>query len=166
MLAVIVILLVALGAALFLLNTQRRSTPTAGIPAADSQSIAVFFPNERGILERKTVEVPQQLPDKARGDAIFRALKEMRCIPDRLKLYDLALGRDGVLYLNMSREFTDPPAADKEITMTYGIVDSFIDSFRGAKSVQLLVEGQPVYTRNGLLYIFEPLEFNAGVLEE
>ena len=50
--------------------------------------------------------------------------------------------------------------------MIYSLVNSFIESFRDAKRVQLLVEGQPVYTRSGLLYVFEPLQFNKDVLEE
>jgi hypothetical protein len=152
--------------ALFMLTARRNMSSTGAPGGTDAHTISIFFPGERGILERKAVEVAQQLPDKARGEAIFRGLKEMRCIPDRLRLYDLALGKDGVLYLNVSKEFLDPLTPEKEITMTYGLVNSFVDSFRGAKSLQLLIEGQPVYTRAGLLYIFEPLEFNSGVMED
>jgi len=71
-----------------------------------------------------------------------------------------------VLYLNVSKEFLDRSTPEREITMTYGLVNSFIETFRDAKSVQLLVEGEPVYTRSGLLYIFEPLQFNKDTLEE
>jgi hypothetical protein len=78
----------------------------------------------------------------------------------------LATGQDGVLYLNVSKEFVDRSTPEREITMTYGIVNSFIESFRNTKSVQLLIEGEPVYTRSGLLYLFEPLQFNKDVVEE
>ena len=50
--------------------------------------------------------------------------------------------------------------------MTYGIVNSFIESFHNVKKVQMLVEGQPVYTRSGVLYLFSPLEFNKELLED
>jgi hypothetical protein len=126
----------------------------------------VFTPNEQGALERRVVEVQKQLPDKLRGETIFRALKDGRCIPDRLRLYDLAVGLDGVLYLNISKEFIDRGTPEREITMTYGLVNSFIESFRGARSVQLLIEGEPIYTRSGILYVFKPLQFNKDLLEE
>jgi hypothetical protein len=112
------------------------------------------------------VEIQRQLPDKPRAEALFRALKDARCIPDRLRLYDLALGQDGVLYLNISKEFIDRTTPQREITMTYGLVNSFIESFRGTKSVQLLVEGEPVYTRSGILYLFKPIQFNKDILED
>jgi spore germination protein GerM len=111
------------------------------------------------------VDVPRQVIDKNKGDLLFKELKAARCIPDRLKLYELAIGRNGVLYLNVSREFMERDT-ERDITMVYGIVNSFIESFKNVKSVQLLVEGQPVYTRSGLVYIFEPLEFNKELLED
>lgn len=130
------------------------------------EPLSVFAPNERGLLERQIVEVQRQLPDKLRGDALFRALKDVRCIPDRLRLHELAMGQDGVLYLNISKEFLDRKTPEREITMTYGLVNSFIESFRGAQSVQILVEGETVYTRSGILYIFKPLPFNKDIVEE
>jgi hypothetical protein len=132
----------------------------------EGESISVFFPGEQGRLERKVIGTQRLLSDKAKGNALFRALKESRCIPDRLRLYELTIGQNGVLYLNVSKEFVDRSTPEREITMTYGLVNSFIETFRDAKSVQLLVEGEPVYTRSGLLYILEPLQFNKDVLEE
>ncbi len=137
-----------------------------GVVTPGEDVVAVYFPNEQGKLERKTVEVQKQLSDKARGDILFRELKQARCIPDRLKLYELAFGEDGVIYLNVSKEFGERSSTSKEMTMTYGIVNSFIESFKNVKSVQLLVEGQPVYTNSGLLYLYAPLHFNKDLLED
>jgi hypothetical protein len=134
--------------------------------ATDKEQVSVFYPDEEGRLRRKVVDVQRQVSDKARGETVLRELKEARSVPDRLKLYELALGKDGVLYLNLSGEFIDKSSPEREITMTYSIVNSFIESFRGAKSVQILVEGQPVYTRSGVLYVLEPLNFNRELLEE
>ncbi len=78
----------------------------------------------------------------------------------------MALGSDGVLYLNISAEFIDRNTPEREFPMTYAIVNSFIESFHNAKKVQILVEGQPVYTASGVLYLFSPLEFNKEVLED
>lgn len=137
-----------------------------GVAASGKDAVSVFFPDEEGKLQRKMVEVQKELPDKVKGDLLFRELKQERCIPDRLKLYEVAFGENGVLYLNVSREFAEPSTTTKEMTMTYGIVNSFIESFKNVKSVQLLVEGQPVYTKSGLLYLYAPLQFNREMLEE
>jgi hypothetical protein len=152
---------------LFYLYLQHGSTSSLQrASVADRESISVFSPNERGLLERQVIEVPRRLSDKSRGESLFRALKDGRCIPDRLRLLELAVGRDGVLYLNISREFIERSTPEREFTMTYGLVNSFIESFRGTRSVQLLVEGESIYTRSGILYIFKPLEFNKDLLEE
>jgi hypothetical protein len=162
-----VLLFIAFFVVFFYFKGFQAEHPSAiTLTLSETQSISVFVPGEKGMLERKTLDAPQQLPEKAKGEFIFRSLKEERCIPDRLRLYDLAFGKDGVIYLNVSKEFVEKTFPEREISMTYGLVNSFIESFRGAKSVQLLVEGQPVYTKNGLLYIFEPLEFNRDVMEE
>lgn len=133
--------------------------------ATEKETLSVYYPVGAGKLARKLVDVPRQVVDRGKGEMLFRELKAARCIPDRLKLHELAIGRDGVLYLNVSHEFVDRDT-ERDITMVYGIVNSFLETFKNAKSVQLLVEGQPVYTRSGLVYIFEPLEFNNELLED
>jgi hypothetical protein len=162
---VIVLALIAAGLGCYLYDKQ-RARPALHTVAADNEVINLFFPDEQGKLETKTVEVQKHLSDKARADILLRGLKEARCIPDRLRLYDLALGEDGVLYLNVSKEFIDSESAAREIATTYAVVNSFIKSFPGVKGVQVLVEGEAVYTRNGLLYMLEPLQFNKELLEE
>jgi hypothetical protein len=157
---------IAAGIVFFYYQPIRNATPLQRTAATEKDSISVFFPSGHGRLEKKVVEIPRHLSDKAKAEALFRGLKESRCIPDRLRLYDLAMGQDGVLYLNISKEFVDRTTPEREIAMTYGIVNSFIQSFRDAKSVQLLVEGAPIYTRSGLLYVFEPLQFNKDVMED
>jgi hypothetical protein len=134
--------------------------------AGEKQVIFVFFPDEQGKLQKKAVEVRKQLSDRARADILFRELKDVRSIPDRLRLYELAMGEDGVLYLNLSKEFMDPGSPAREVAMTYSIVNSFAASFPGVRSVQLLVEGEPVYTRSGILYILKPLESKKELLED
>jgi len=110
--------------------------------------------------------VQKGVSDKAKAQIIFRLLKEAQCIPDRLRLYELALGDDGVLYLNVSGDLIGPRAIAREINTTYAVVNSFIESFHDAKAVQFLVDGEAVYTRNGLLFLLEPLRFNKELLED
>ncbi len=161
----VILLLLAIGLFAYA-RRQVTNEPQKGVVASGKDAISVFFPDEEGKLQKKLVDVQKQLPDKVRGDLLFRELKKERCIPDRLKLYEMAFGEGGVLYLNVSREFTEYSTTTKEMTMTYGIVNSFIESFKNVKSVQLLVEGQPVYTKSGLLYLYAPLQFNRDILEE
>jgi len=159
----LVLVLAGLGCYLY----NRPATPAVLRTAAgEKEVISVFFPDERGKLERKTVEVRKQLSDRARADILFRELKEARSIPDRLRLYELAAGEDGVLYLNVSKEFIDPGSPAREVATVYSIVNSFAASFPKVRSVQLLVEGEPVYTRSGILYILKPLESNKELLED
>ena len=166
----VVILIVAVaasvGAGIAIYQRQHATRVVERGEAVQSDQVSVYFPDEQGKLVRKMVDVQKQLSDKARADTLLRELKEARCVPDRLKVYELAVGQGGVLYLNLSGEFIDRATPEREITMTYGIVNSFLESFRGAQSVQILVEGQPVYTRSGVLYILEPLRFNGELLEE
>jgi hypothetical protein len=164
---VIVGLLVIVAAGLGCYLYNRPATPPGRrAAAAEREVISVFFPDEQGKLERKAVEVGKQLSDRARADILFRELKEARSIPDRLRFYELAVGADGVLYLNVSKEFIDPGSPAREVAMVYSIVNSFAASFPGVHYVQLLVEGEPVYTRSGLLYIFKPLQYNKELLED
>jgi hypothetical protein len=162
----VVAVLAAAGVAFLVYESRYAPLNTQTATQAEGDVISVYLPGEGGKLQRKVVEVHRQPSDKARADALFKELKEARCIPDRLRMYEMALGNDGVLYLNVSAEFIDRNTPEREFLMTYSIVNSFIESFHNAKKVQILVEGQPVYTGSGVLYIFSPLEFNKEVLED
>jgi hypothetical protein len=160
-----VLILVGAGLGCYLCSRPAAS-PVRRAVQKQKEAISVFFPDAQGRLERKTVEAPERLSDKERADIVLRELKEARSIPDRLRLYDLALGEDGVLYLNVSKEFLDADSPAREVPVVYSIVNSFAASFPGVRSVQLLVEGEPVYTRSGLLYLLKPLQFNKELVED
>jgi hypothetical protein len=165
--ALLVVLLAAVTAFLILTWKKPPAVPPArGIIASGKDSVSVFFADEQGRLQRKIVEVQKQLPDKVRGELLFRELKQAKSIPDRLRLHELAFGEGGVLYLNLSKEFTEQTSTEREMTMTYAIVNSFIESFKNVKNIQLLVEGQPVYTKGGLLYLYTPMGFNKDLMED
>ena len=162
----VIVILLAASAAFFVYQGRYTPSRTQAAAQAEGDVISVYVPGQGGKLQKKVVEVHRMPSDRARAEALLRELKEARCVPDRLKLYEMALGSDGVLYLNVSSEIVDRNTPEREIVMTYAIVNSFIESFHGAKKVQILVEGQPVYTGSGVLYIFSPLNFNRDLLEE
>ena len=83
----------------FLYQSQRASPLKQGAAQTEGDVVSVYFPGEGGKLQRKVVEVHKQPSDKARAETLFRELKEARSVPDRLKIYEMALGSDGVLIL-------------------------------------------------------------------
>ena len=71
------------------------------------------------------------------------------------------------MYLNLSHDIKDEEMGTiEEITIVYSIVNSFLSNFKSAKKIQLLIEGQVFHTLNGLLYTYNPLEFNTNLVEE
>ena len=163
---VILIILASIALAVYL-HRPLPTESTHGVVAIQKEIIVVHYPgNTPGKLQRKAIEIHQQLPDKLKADTLFRALKDVRCVPIRVRLYDMARGPDGVIYLNVSREFLERTEPECEMTMVYCLVNSFLESFRDAKAAQILVEDQPIYSRSGLLYLFEPLQFNKELLED
>ncbi len=160
-----VVVLIGAGIACYL-STRPVPIPVHSVTTVEREFISVFLADSQGKLEKKTVETPRGATERERADALLQALKEARSIPAGLRLYEMALGQDGVLYLNVSKEFLGAGSVAREVPMVYGIVDSFAASFPGVRSVQILVEGSPVYTRSGLLYLLKPLQFNKELLED
>jgi len=118
-------------------------------------------------LGRRTLEVRADAPDKERAELIIRELKKEKILPPGVQLREVAVGVDGVLYLNLSRGLMETQAGvPSEIVMVYSLVNSFITSFKDTRKVQLLVEGQPANTIRGVVYTYMPLEFNRELLED
>jgi hypothetical protein len=137
------------------------------ISAATTENISIFVPGEQGRLAEKKLEARIGMSERQKADMIVNALKKEKCLPEGLTLYDFAVGENGVVYLNFSKEIQNGAiATDREITMVYSIVDSFVANFRNTNSVQIVSEGQPIQTIGGLIYTYKPIEFNKGLLED
>jgi hypothetical protein len=137
------------------------------ISAATTESISIFVPGEQGRLVEKKLEARIGMSERQKADTIVNALKKEKCLPEGLTLYDFAVGDNGVVYLNFSKEIQNGTiGTSREITMVYSIVDSFATNFRNANSVQITAEGQPIQTIGGLIYTYKPIEFNKGLLED
>jgi len=141
--------------------------PQQLVTIVKKETISVYFPTGKGKLVEKKIDIATNLSDKEKGNAIIRNLKAFKAIPEELTLNDLALDSDGILYLNLSKDIAVKKTATiAEITRIFSIVNSFLGNFRNASKVQLLVEGHPVYTLNGTVYTYKPLEFNQDLLED
>ena len=145
----------------------RKGTPGKPVAASKNEALIIFLPGSEGKLKKKNVEIKEDIPDKEKADMIMRELRKGNAVPENLSVYNIAIDTDGVMYLNLSHgikvENGDPKA---EIALVYAIVDSFLSNFRGAKGVQLLVEGEALHTINGLLYTYMPMEFNNQIVED
>lgn len=167
---VIIVACLACGAILAAAYKIREagSRDERGVVSIEKDTVTVYY--YRGgdaRLISKAVEVQGGLSERGRAELVFHELKRERAIPERAKLLDLAFGQNGVLYLNVSGEILERHATTtNEMLATYGLVNSFVRSFRNVQRVQILVEGQPVYTLGGLVYALRPIEFNKDVMEE
>jgi hypothetical protein len=130
------------------------------------QSIRLFFVKDQG-LSSQPFEIAANMSEKATGEAIIEGLKKQKSIPDKTRLLDLAFGNDAIVYINLSKDFTEGQGRQgNEVTSVYSLVNSLTSAFGEIKKVQLLVEGQAVYTVNGVVHTYLPLEFNKDLVEE
>ncbi len=143
-------------------GSQQRSQVTS-----HKEIIRLFFPVGGVRLGTRVLEIRSDLPNKEKGDLILRELKKDKVISPGVQLRDVAIGPDGVLYLNLSRNLAEAyPSARPEIVVVYSLVNSFASSFRDVRKVQLLLDGEPAYTIGGLVYTYLPLEFNKELVED
>jgi hypothetical protein len=164
-LAVIVVL--AAAALAYVYKNMWLEKPQQLVTIVQKETIAIYVPAGQGKLIEKKIDITSNLSDKEKGNLIIRNLKTHKSIPDELILNDLVVDYDGILYLNFSKDISEKKtAAMTEILKTFSIVNSFLGSFKNTNKVQFLVEGQPVYTLNGTVYTYKPLEFNQDLLED
>jgi hypothetical protein len=162
-----VIIVLAAGALAYIYKDMWLKKPQHLVPIVQKETIVIYVPAGQGKLIEKKIDITNNLDDKEKGNLIIRNLKAHKSIPDELILNDLAVDYDGILYLNFSKNISEKKtAAMTEILKTFSIVNSFLGSFKNTNKVQFLVEGQPVYTLNGTVYTFKPLEFNQDLLED
>ena len=143
-------------------NSQQR-----GSVAAQKETIRLFSPLSTIKLGNRMLEIRSDMPDKEKADLILRELKKDKVISPGVQLRDVAMGLDGVLYLNLSRNLAEVhPGAPPEIIVVYSLVNSFAASFKDVRKVQLLLDGVPAYTIGGVIYTYLPLEFNKDLMED
>jgi hypothetical protein len=132
-----------------------------------SDTIIVYVPSGEQKLAEKKMDVKMGVPERQKADIIMSELRRSKAMPEEVKLYDFSTDDEGTLYLNLSKEIRDTALTSmREIVMTYAIINSFLATFKNMKQVQLLADGQPFYTLNGVMYTYMPLEFNRDLLEE
>ena len=165
--ALAVIIVLAAGAIAYIYRDMWIKKPQQLVTIIQKETVSVYYPTGQGRLAEKKIDITSNLSDREKGNLIIRNLKALKSIPEELTLNDLVVDSDGILYLNFSKNISEKnTTAVTEILRTFSIVNSFLGSFRNTDKVQFLVEGQPVYTLNGTVYTYKPLEFNQDLLED
>ncbi len=143
-------------------NTQQRASIIA-----QKETIRLFSPVSGTKLGNRVLEVRSDITDKEKADLILTELKKDKVISPGVQLRDVAVGLDGVLYLDLSKSLVEVrPGAPPEIVVVYSLVNSFASSFKDVNKVQLLLDGAPAYTIGGVVYTYLPLEFNKDLMED
>ena len=162
-----VIIVLAAGAMAYIYRDMWIKKPQQLVTIVQKETVSIYFSTGQSKLIKKEIDITSNLSDKEKGNFIIKSLKTLKGIPEDLTLNDLVVDSDGVLYLNFSKNISEIKTTSMtEILRTFSIVNSFLGSFRNTNKVQFLIEGQAVYTLNGTVYTYKPLEFNQDLLED
>ncbi|MBA4416305.1 MAG: hypothetical protein C0392_00115 [Syntrophus sp. (in: bacteria)] len=165
--AILCILLIILGVLIILQTKTLREEPGKVIVPEKKEAFSIFIPGNSGKLAKKTFEINVSMPEREKAELIIKTLKKEKAVPEKLSLNEFIIDTDGIIYLNLSQDIKNGMMSTRnEIHVIYGIVNSFLSCFKDAKKVQLLVNGQALYTIGGQLYTYMPIEFNNQLLED
>ena len=83
----------------------------------------------------------------------------LSAIPPETRLIQVYVTKDGIAYVDFSREFADrhPSGSNAEIATIYAVVDSLAYNLKAIKKVCLLVEGEERETLAGHIAINHPI---------
>lgn len=141
--------------------------PLPEVKQAEKEFLPFYAPKKTGMLEKKIIEVHRHLSESERAQRILSELAKLDILPEDLKLIDIISDAHSIMYVNLSKELADEKLSTTgEISIIYALANSFLVNFRSIAKIHFLVEGKPVYTVNGLLYLHEPIEFNKDLLED
>jgi hypothetical protein len=135
--------------------------------AVESDSLTVYTPTPSGRLEQRLLRVKKGATGKSVVDAVLSELIKVGAVQTGVTAQECAIDSSGVMYLSLSKEILEDRSDSlKEVLGAYAIVNSLIANIRGLSKVQFLVDAKPVYTFEGTLLTYVPLEFNKDLLED
>jgi hypothetical protein len=166
---VVLLLFLSLSLVVFVLFYASIQIVDKGTPVviAEKERLILFLAKNPETLTQKNISARMGMTDIEKARLILSELKRWKVVPDVLSLQDFAIGEEGVIYLNLSGTLAMGSLGPlRELSMIYGIVNSFLANFSETKRVQILFEGRPSVTINGLLYTQVPLAFNKDIVED
>lgn len=143
----------------------KRSLPE--VKQAEKEFLPFYAPKDTGMLEKKIIEIHRHLSESEKAQRILAELAKRDLLPKDLKLIDIVSDANSIMYVNLSKELVNENLSTTgEISVIYALTNSFLVNFRSIAKIHFLMEGKPVYTVNGLLYLYDPIEFNKELLED
>ena len=171
----------AVGLAVFFFLSDNRESikkaqPGTGLSAEEGTSPAdprpkrtvklLFLSDERDALvpEEREIVADASSPAFEARQILQELIKGSRsgllsAIPPETKLIQVYVTRDGIAYVDFSREFADrhPSGSNAEIATIYAVVDSLAYNLKSIKKVCLLVDGEERETLAGHIAINHPI---------
>lgn len=171
----------AVGLAVFFFLSDNRESiknaqPGAGLSAEEGTSPSdprpkrmvklLFLSDERDALipEEREIVADASSPAFEARQILQELIKGSRsgllsAIPPETKLIQVYVTKDGIAYVDFSREFADrhPSGSNAEIATIYAVVDSLAYNLKAVKKVCLLVDGEERETLAGHIAINHPI---------
>ncbi len=172
---VLLILLVVLLVVFLNLGLKERpALPEPVLPGPDSSveepaettTVTLFFPSEEDALlhdEEREVVLDATDTDRAKRiiQELIRGSREglLSPFPPHTTLRELYVSRDGVAYVDFSREMTEKhlSGSSAEISTVYSVVNSLTFNLRSIKKVFILIDGGERQTLGGHIDLTRPL---------
>jgi germination protein M len=140
-------------------------SPPEPAPAREAKTVSLFFlseddsllhPEQREILAGPSIveEAEQAVEELIRGsDKGY-----ISPLPPETKLRQLFITKDGVAYVDLSREIMEkhPSGSSAELATVYSIVNTLVYNFKPIKKVFILVEGSEKETLGGHINLSQP----------
>lgn len=127
------------------------------------QEVELYLPVDYNSLHVKRIVLKSPKETDKLALLLIEKLKEEKVVPSGTEILHFALDDDGVIYLDLSPHLLEGVDESSELVVVYSIVNTFIANIKNARKVQLLVDGEPLYTISGLIYTLWPLEYTREV---
>ena len=171
----------AVGLALFFFLSDNRESIKKGRPGPESsvaertsaadarpkRTVKLMFlqeENEALIPEEREIVANEDSPAVEAREIIAELIKGsqaglLSAIPPETKLIQVYVTKEGIAYVDFSREFADrhPSGTSAEIETIYAVVDSLAYNLKSIKKVCLLVDGEERETLAGHIAIDRPI---------
>ncbi|MFN3396759.1 MAG: GerMN domain-containing protein [Thermodesulfovibrionales bacterium] len=135
------------------------------IQDTDLSIIKVYYPvKDKLLMEERKVRRQTSTPSMASA-VIEEFLKcpsiEQGClIPEGTRLLNVYIGKDGILYTDLSDEVRRNFQGDAygELLLLKGLYESIISNLSGIEDIKILVEGKEIESLGGHISILYPLK--------
>jgi germination protein M len=140
-------------------------SPPEPAPAREAKTVRLFFLSEDDSLlhaeQREILAGPSIVEEAEQAvEELIRGSDKgyISPLPPETKLRQLFITKDGVAYVDLSREIVEkhPSGSSAELATVYSIVNTLVYNFKPIKKVFILVEGSEKETLGGHINLSQP----------